>query len=58
MAGPGPYFLGRPRQTARGSALPGFVGADAATLCARMAADAAAPVAGAVIRPATSPTSR
>src|SRR4051812_8390216 len=38
---PGLYFLGLPWQTARGSALLGFVGADAATLSARMAADAA-----------------
>jgi putative flavoprotein involved in K+ transport len=34
------YFLGLPWQTCRGSALLGFVGADAATLAARMAADA------------------
>jgi putative flavoprotein involved in K+ transport len=33
---PGLYFLGLPWQTARGSALLGFVGADAATLAARM----------------------
>ncbi len=37
----GLYFLGLPWQTARGSALLGFVGADAATLSERMAADAA-----------------
>jgi putative flavoprotein involved in K+ transport len=37
---PGLYFLGLPWQTCRGSALLGFVGADAATLTARMAADA------------------
>jgi putative flavoprotein involved in K+ transport len=37
---PGLYFLGLPWQTCRGSALLGFVGADAATLSARMAADA------------------
>jgi putative flavoprotein involved in K+ transport len=37
---PGLYFLGLPWQTSRGSALLGFVGADAATLSARMAADA------------------
>jgi putative flavoprotein involved in K+ transport len=37
---PGLYFLGLPWQTCRGSALLGFVGADAATLAARMAADA------------------
>jgi putative flavoprotein involved in K+ transport len=38
---PGLYFLGLPWQTCRGSALLGFVGADAATLAQRMAADAA-----------------
>ncbi|WP_138758542.1 flavin-containing monooxygenase [Modestobacter altitudinis] len=38
---PGLYFLGLPWQTCRGSALLGFVGADAAVLSARMAADAA-----------------
>jgi putative flavoprotein involved in K+ transport len=38
---PGLYFLGLPWQTARGSALLGFVGGDAATLASRMAADAA-----------------
>jgi putative flavoprotein involved in K+ transport len=37
---PGLYFLGLPWQTCRGSALLGFVGADAATLSARMASDA------------------
>ncbi|WP_432506509.1 flavin-containing monooxygenase [Kineococcus arenarius] len=37
---PGLYFLGLPWQSCRGSALLGFVGADAATLSARMAADA------------------
>lgn len=37
---PGLYFLGLPWQTCRGSALLGFVGADAATLDARMAEDA------------------
>jgi putative flavoprotein involved in K+ transport len=37
---PGLYFLGLPWQTCRGSALLGFVGADAATLAARMDADA------------------
>jgi putative flavoprotein involved in K+ transport len=37
---PGLYFLGLPWQTCRGSALLGFVGADAATLSARMAVDA------------------
>jgi putative flavoprotein involved in K+ transport len=36
---PGLYFLGLPWQTARGSALLGFVGADAATLAARLTAD-------------------
>jgi putative flavoprotein involved in K+ transport len=34
---PGLYFLGLPWQTARGSALLGFVGADAATLADRLA---------------------
>jgi putative flavoprotein involved in K+ transport len=34
---PGLYFLGLPWQTARGSALLGFVGDDAATLAARLA---------------------
>jgi putative flavoprotein involved in K+ transport len=38
---PGLYFLGLPWQTCRGSALLGFVGADAARLDARMRADAA-----------------
>ena len=38
---PGLYFLGLPWQTCRGSALLGFVGADAAALADRMAADAA-----------------
>ncbi|MGY1748679.1 flavin-containing monooxygenase [Modestobacter sp. SYSU DS0511] len=37
---PGLYFLGLPWQTCRGSALLGFVGADAATLSDRLAADA------------------
>jgi putative flavoprotein involved in K+ transport len=36
---PGLYFLGLPWQTCRGSALLGFVGADAAALAARMADD-------------------
>jgi putative flavoprotein involved in K+ transport len=36
----GLYFLGLPWQTSRGSALLGFVGADAAVLSARMASDA------------------
>ena len=36
---PNLYFLGLPWQTSRGSALLGFVGADAATLSARMSAD-------------------
>jgi putative flavoprotein involved in K+ transport len=40
---PGLYFLGLPWQTCRGSALLGFVGADAATLSDRMAADATQP---------------
>ena len=39
----GLYFIGLPWQTCRGSALLGFVGADAARLDARMAADAAQP---------------
>jgi putative flavoprotein involved in K+ transport len=38
---PGLYFLGLPWQTCRGSALLGFVGADAARLSDRMATDAA-----------------
>ena len=37
---PGLYFLGLPWQSCRGSALLGFVGADAAALDARMAVDA------------------
>jgi putative flavoprotein involved in K+ transport len=37
---PGLYFLGLPWQTSRGSALLGFVGADAAMLSGRMASDA------------------
>ncbi|NEM05586.1 flavin-containing monooxygenase [Geodermatophilus normandii] len=37
---PGLYFLGLPWQTCRGSALLGFVGADADALSLRMAADA------------------
>ncbi|MCZ2860813.1 flavin-containing monooxygenase [Blastococcus sp. VKM Ac-2987] len=40
----GMYVLGLPWQTCRGSALLGFVGADAATLSKRMAADATRPV--------------
>ncbi|NJC71401.1 NAD(P)-binding domain-containing protein [Planosporangium thailandense] len=40
---PGLYFLGLPWQTCRGSALLGFVGADAARLDARMAAAADRP---------------
>src|SRR4051812_15058730 len=40
---PGVYFLGLPWQPCRGSALLGFVGADAATLADRMAADAGRP---------------
>jgi putative flavoprotein involved in K+ transport len=44
---PGLYFLGLPWQTCRGSALLGFVGADAAALSARMALDATSPAAGA-----------
>ncbi|MGZ4550401.1 MAG: flavin-containing monooxygenase [Blastococcus sp.] len=43
---PGLYFLGLPWQTSRGSALLGFVGADAARLDARMAADAAQAASG------------
>jgi putative flavoprotein involved in K+ transport len=38
---PGLYVIGQPWQTSRGSALLGFVGADAATLSVRMAADSA-----------------
>ncbi|MGY1825907.1 flavin-containing monooxygenase [Blastococcus sp. SYSU DS0541] len=41
---PGLYFLGLPWQTCRGSALLGFVGADAAALSERMATDATRPV--------------
>ena len=37
---PGLYFLGLPWQTCRGSALLGFVGADAAVLSDRVAAGA------------------
>jgi putative flavoprotein involved in K+ transport len=44
---PGLYFLGLPWQTSRGSALLGFVGADAAVLADRLAADAARPLAAA-----------
>jgi putative flavoprotein involved in K+ transport len=40
---PGLYFLGLPWQTSRGSALLGFVGADAARLDARLASDAPRP---------------
>lgn len=39
---PGLSFLGLPWQTSRGSALLGFVGADAAVLASRLAADATA----------------
>jgi putative flavoprotein involved in K+ transport len=46
---PGLYFLGLPWQTCRGSALLGFVGADAAALDARMAADAGRPSAPAPV---------
>jgi putative flavoprotein involved in K+ transport len=51
---PGLYFIGLPWQSSRGSALLGFVGADAATLSARMAADADADAdhAGSERRPA------
>ncbi len=38
---PGLYFLGLPWQTSRGSALLGFVGADAAVISARIARDVA-----------------
>ena len=42
---PGPYFLGLPWQHTRGSALLGFVGADAAHIAEHIAtAPAAAPV--------------
>jgi putative flavoprotein involved in K+ transport len=47
---PGLYFLGLPWQTSRGSALLGFVGADAGALSARMAAEAERPVASGVRR--------
>jgi putative flavoprotein involved in K+ transport len=40
---PGLYFLGLPWQTCRGSALLGFVGADAERLDARLAGDATGP---------------
>jgi putative flavoprotein involved in K+ transport len=40
---PGLYFLGLPWQTCRGSALLGFVGADAAVLSDRLATDARRP---------------
>ena len=40
---PGLYFLGLPWQTCRGSALLGFVGADAAALSSRLATDATRP---------------
>jgi putative flavoprotein involved in K+ transport len=40
---PGLHFLGLPWQTSRGSALLGFVGADAAALSARMGFDAQRP---------------
>lgn len=43
---PGLYFLGLPWQTCRGSALLGFVGADAATLADRMATDLRRPAPG------------
>jgi putative flavoprotein involved in K+ transport len=58
---PGLYFLGLPWQTARGSALLGFVGADAAALSDRMATDAKPPTQRAepvipAVSPAVSPT--
>ncbi|WP_116451379.1 flavin-containing monooxygenase [Blastococcus litoris] len=40
---PGLYFIGLPWQSSRGSALLGFVGADAAVLSTRIAADAGLP---------------
>jgi putative flavoprotein involved in K+ transport len=43
---PGLYFLGLPWQTCRGSALLGFVGADAAALSACLADDAVLPAGG------------
>ena len=48
---PGLYFIGLPWQPSRGSALLGFVGADAAVLSARMADDAreSAPASGGVL---------
>jgi putative flavoprotein involved in K+ transport len=58
---PGLYFLGLPWQTCRGSALLGFVGADAASLSARMASDArrseqqADPARSEPVSPAVSP---
>lgn len=54
----GLYFLGLPWQTCRGSALLGFVGADATTLSDRMARDAASAEtrdAGRMPRPAPGP---
>jgi putative flavoprotein involved in K+ transport len=53
---PGLYFLGLPWQTCRGSALLGFVGADAATLADRMAPGAGPDAARATDRdPAVAP---
>jgi putative flavoprotein involved in K+ transport len=51
---PGLYFLGLPWQTSRGSALLGFVGADAATLSGRMVTDAAQPEHPEPVTPAVS----
>jgi putative flavoprotein involved in K+ transport len=50
---PGLFFLGLPWQTSRGSALLGFVGADAAALSARMVEDVAASEKPPVLRAAS-----
>jgi putative flavoprotein involved in K+ transport len=52
---PGLYFLGLPWQTSRGSALLGFVGADAARLSDSMAADAVRSGHPEPVTPAVSP---
>jgi putative flavoprotein involved in K+ transport len=54
---PGLYFLGLPWQTSRGSALLGFVGADAASLSDRMTVDAGRPT-DAVVKIRTDPVGR
>jgi putative flavoprotein involved in K+ transport len=50
---PGLYFLGLPWQTSRGSALLGFVGADAAALSARIIGGLGAPQKPSVLRAAS-----